>query len=197
MKTDEISLNPGIRPLIKADSLEATKDVVRQYYIAGGIGIELTPKQKEYQLRWEFADETIRQNMGKISRGAIAKIIATRMEISLATAKSDMTIAEEIMSSSNPLNKKHRIALRIEFMERQSYLAAQSNDFDAVAKIEKTISFYLHHYPETTTARPRRNVTYIIQNNIVNNNSIPAQEADDIIELELKKLTEQEHDDNE
>jgi hypothetical protein len=194
MKTAVILSKTAIQPSTRADGLENNKEVIKQYLIAAGEGIELTEKQKELLMRWEFADETIRTNMGKISRGEIANIIATRWDISQATAKSDMTCAEDVMSSSNPLNKKHRFALRVEFLEKQSRLAAAANNFDAVAKIEKSIAFYLDRYPDTIAARARPQIVYNIQQNILNNNSVPEEEADQILEAEIKRLEEDEDD---
>lgn len=181
-------MNGLIKPLIKADKLDNNREAIQAYLVAGGQG-ELTDKQKELLLRWEFADEMIRTNMGKLSRSDIANLIVSRFKVSLATAKADMVSAEEVMSSSSPMNKKHRMQLRVEFLEKQSRLAAAANDHKAVAMIEKSIAFYLDKYPDTTSPQVAKPVTFILMNgkDIVDD-ILSVEDAEFTIEEALKEL---------
>jgi ABC-type uncharacterized transport system fused permease/ATPase subunit len=193
--TPELPPNSGLRQLAKTDKLETHKEKIIQYLVNAGEGTDLSDKQKELLARWEFADETLRREMGKSNRSSIAQLIVSKFKVSLATAKSDIVCAEEVFSSSNPLNKKHRILLRIEFLEEQSEYAALAGDYKAVAMIEKSLSFYLDKYPDVKLAKPRRQVVYNIQNNILNDFTIADKEAEDILQLELKRLSDIEIDD--
>lgn len=162
MTTDVTLSKAALVPLTKAEKLDSNREAIQAYLIAGGEGYELSDKQKELLLRWECADEMIRMNMGRLSRSEIANLIVSRFKVSLCTAKADMTAAEEVFSSSNPLNKKHRMQLRVEFLEKQSRLAAAANDYKAVAMIERNIAFYLDKYPELTVAQAPQPVTFIL-----------------------------------
>lgn len=164
MKTDVISSKSAILPLTKAEKLDTNREAIQAYLIAGGEGYELSEKQSELLQRWEFADEMIRTNMGKLSRSEVANLVVSKWKVSLCTAKADMVAAEEVFSSSSPINKKHRMQLRVEFLEKQSRLAAAANDHKAVAMIEKSIAFYLDKYPEITIAQASQPVTFILMN---------------------------------
>lgn len=153
-----------IKPLLKAEKLDNNREAIQSFLVAGGEGYELSEKQKELLARWEFADEMIRVNMGKLTRAEIANLVVSRFKVSVCTAKSDMVSAEEVFSSSSPLNKKHRMQMRVEYLEKQSRLAAAEKDFAAVAAIEKNIAFYLDKYPDLTVPQAAQPVTFILMN---------------------------------
>lgn len=197
MRTDEILLKQqAARQLTRSNQVDSNREIITRFLQnQDEEPIELTDKQKELLMRWEYADEKIRAGMGRISRQKIAELIRDHFGVSLNTAKNDMVAAEEVFSSSNPLNKRHRIQLRVEYLERQSRRAAKIGDYKAVGAIEKSLSFYLDKYPETVTAKPRRQVTYNLQVNNFQNATIPEQEAEAIIMQEFERIElEQEND---
>src|SRR5205085_10103174 len=111
-----------------ADKVDSNRDDIKNYLMAGCNG-ELTQKQKELLARWEFADEMIRQKMGKLSREEISKLVAEKFGISKGSAKNDLVNAEYVFSSSNPLNKAYEIGLQIEFLKKHIRVAAESGDY--------------------------------------------------------------------
>lgn len=181
--------------MTRINQADSNKEIITRFLSDSESGIELTDKQNEMLIRWEFADEKIRDHMGRSSRQKIAELIRDHFNVSINTAKNDMVAAEEVFSSSNPLNKRHRIQLRVEFLEKQSRLAALADDFKSVGAIEKSISFYLDRYPETVTAKPRRHVTYNLQVNNFQNNTIPEQEAEALILEEFERIQKEQEDD--
>lgn len=189
MKTDVTLSKAAIQPLMKAEKLDSNREAIQAYLIAGGEGYDLTDKQKDLLSRWEFADEMIRSNMGRLSRSEIANLVVSRFKVSLCTAKSDLVSAEEVFSSSSPLNKKHRMQLRVEYLEKQSRLAAAANDHKAVAMIEKSIAFYLDKYPDLTVPQVAQPTSFILMNgkDIVDD-IISYEDAEVIIDEAIKEL---------
>lgn len=179
---------PAATPLEKVEKIDSALERVGQYLISGDEFAPITKKDKELLDRWVFADELIRSNVGKLTRGEIANMIAKRYCIALSTAKSYMTSAESLMGSSFPLNKKHRIQIRIEILEKQSHLAALEKDFIAVAQLEKSIAKYLEIYPDITPNQSPKTIIYNIDQRQVTEQIIATEEADFIIEERLKSL---------
>jgi vesicle coat complex subunit len=162
--------------------------VIKEYVVAGGEGMELTPKQQQLYERWVVTDEMIRSNRGKLTRGEIAEQLKNRNQISLCTAKADMVAAEDVFASSNPLNKKYLIQSRIEFLEKEIRLASTSGDYDAVSKLEKVLCKYIEIYPETPAGRGHRQVIFNLQQNILNGQTLPTEEAVSVIDQALKLI---------
>lgn len=179
------------KELMKGERLDNNREVIKDYIIAAGIGIELTDKQKELLERWEYADEKIREHMGRLNRTEIANLIKKKFAVSFCTAKSDMVNAEYVLSSSNPLNKAHRIQLRIEYLEKQSKRAADAKDFQAVAMIEKSIAKYVELYPETTPTVSPKNLIFAFDVEKVTELLMPSNEAELIVDGAIKKKQEE------
>jgi hypothetical protein len=186
MKTDLTFSGQASPQVAKTNKVDNNREEIKEYLMAGGIG-ELTEKQHDLLLRWEFADEKIRENMGKLSRDEIANLVVTRFKVSKCTAKSDLVNAEYVFSSSNPLNKAHRIGLRIEFLEKQIRLAAQASDFKAVAMMERSLSKYLEIYPETTPVEVPKNLIFNFDVTKLADRLVDQSDAEEIIDQQLEK----------
>jgi hypothetical protein len=185
MKTDVILLKPASL-LTKTDNLDS-RELIKEYLMAGGVGVELSDKNKEVLERWEFADEKIREHTGKLSRSEIANLIKNKFNCSIATAKADMVAAEYVFSSSNPLNKSHRISLRIEFLEKQIRLAAAANDYKAVGMMEKTLAKYIEMYPEITPVEVPKNLIFSFDVTKLIDRLMQNSDADEVINAQLEK----------
>lgn len=146
---------------------ETTLEVIRAYIIADGEGITLNEEQQQAKLIIDFTDEQIRQKQGILKRFEIARIIANRFDINTRTAQKYITLAEELYSSSAPLNKKYKIQLRIEFCEQQQQVAMLQNDHDAVTMYERLIQKYIEMYPEVKVTRTQRVQTFVLPGNVV------------------------------
>lgn len=177
-----ISNTAGNQPA-KTDS---NREVIKEFLMAGGEG-ELSDKQQALLARWEFADEKIRENMGKLTRTEIANLLVYRFGVTLRTAKTDMVNAEYVFSSSNPINKAHRIGLRIEFIEKQILKAAHDKDYKAVASLEKTLAKYLEIYPDITPVEVPKKLVFSFDVEKLMPKVVELSEAEEIIDKQLEK----------
>lgn len=184
MKTELTISTPANNLTAKTDG---NREVIKEFLMAGGEGVELTDKQQALLSRWEFADEKIRENMGKLSRVEIAKMLVYKFGVSLRTATNDMVNAEYVFSSSNPINKAHRIGLRIEFLEKQILKAANAQDYKAVASLEKTLAKYLEIYPDITPVEVPKNLIFSFDVEKLMPKVVDISEAEDLIDKQLEK----------
>jgi hypothetical protein len=155
--------------------------------MAGGEGVELSDFQKQLLIRWEYADQKIRENMGKLNRADIAQLLVNKFGVSLSTAKSDLVNAEYVCSSSNPLNKAYKIQLRIEFLERQIRLAAANNDGSTVAKLEKVLAYYIEISPETIPVEVPKTLIFSFDVTKLQDVILPEKETDSILDAQFQK----------
>lgn len=165
---------------------DTTLEVLRAYIIADGDGINLTDEQKEQKLIIDFTDEQIRQKQGRLKRFEIAKIISNRFNITTRTAQRYITLAEDLYSSSAPLNKKYKIQLRIEFCEQQQQVAMLQNDHDAVTMYERLIQKYIEMYPEVKLTRTRRVQKFILPGTISEHAAYKIEEAVEVLSSETQ-----------
>lgn len=150
---------------------DTTLEVIRAYIIADGEGMTLTEEQQKQKLIIDFTDEQIRQKQGILKRYEIARIIANRFDMNTRTAQHYITLAEDLYSSSAPLNKKYKIQLRIEFCEQQQQIAMLQNDHDAVVMFERCIQKYIEMYPEVKVTRTQRMQTFVLPGTVMENTS--------------------------
>ena len=150
---------------------DTTLEVIRAYIIADGEGITLTEEQQKQKLIIDFTDEQIRQKQGILKRYEIARIIANRFDMNTRTAQHYITLAEDLYSSSAPLNKKYKIQLRIEFCEQQQQIAMLQNDHDSVVMFERCIQKYIEMYPEVKVTRTQRMQTFVLPGTVMENTS--------------------------
>lgn len=184
MNENNFNKKYNILALLKTNKADDNWEVIEQYLIAGGIGVHLTPLQERMLERWQFIDEKMRQ--AKYRKYEIWGMVKSRFGVSIDTARRDMAGAELVFSSSSPLNKKYRIGVRIEFIERQISLAAASNDFKAVAMLESTLQKYYDIYPDAPPARSPKTIVMNFVQNVIKEDTIDTVEAEVIINEELK-----------
>lgn len=167
------------------------KDAIISYLVADeGSAPALSDKQKELLQRWEYADELIRQNT--MRRETIAQMIMRKFDISRHTAYQDIVNAEDVFSSSTPLNKRYRIQLRIELLEmriNELWNDLQPEPMDEedllsrisrekqnrlyileAAQLEKVLAKYYEMLPNGVPQRSARKIIF----NVQVNNSFPA-----------------------
>ncbi len=94
---------------------ETNREAIEHYLVSPEGSVQINDVQRELLTRWEFADEHIRRH--EIRRADLAKLIVMRFKVSRVTAYQDIVNAENVFASSSPLNKRYRIALRIELLE--------------------------------------------------------------------------------
>ena len=169
---------------------ETTLEVLRAYIISNGVGITLTEEQEQQKEIIDFTDEQIRQKQGILKRYEIARIIANRFEINTRTAQRYITLAEDLYSSSAPLNKKYKIQLRIEFCEQQQQIAMLQNDHDSVVMFERCIQKYIEMYPEVKVTRTQRMQTFVLPGTVTENTT-SIEDAIDILSSESDLEDEQ------
>lgn len=184
MKSELTVTNSQIVPVARTES---NLEVIKEFLLAGGEGVELTDKQKHLLDRWEFADEKIRENMGKLSRTDIAKLLVYKFGVTLRTAKADMLHAEKIFSSSNPINKAYHIGIRIEFLEKQILKAANEKDYKAVASLEKTLAKYFEIYPDITPVEVPKKLIFSFDVEKLLTKVVDVSKAEDLIDKQLEK----------
>lgn len=130
----------------------------------------LSDKEKKLLARWTYADELIRANVGKKRREDIAALLMEKFSISRSTAYQDIVNAEAVFFATSPFNKQYRIALRIEFLEKQIRDAAIAKDYKSVAQLEKSLASYIEMLPNKTGEKDSpTSITYnIIGDKIIN-----------------------------
>lgn len=142
--------------------VDTNLEAIKSYIITDGAAIQLTEDQQRQKMIIDFTDEQIRTKQGLLNRYAIASIISNRFDITIRSAQKYITLAEDIYSSSNPLNKKYKIQLRIEFCEKMAEICVQKEDYKAAAMYEKTIQEYIKLYPEVKVSRSKRITQYVL-----------------------------------
>lgn len=187
MKTESTSSKQDWLPTRRTDTSLSHRETIKEHLMAGGEGEELTDFQKELLKRWEFADEKIRENMGKLNRAGIAQLLVNKFGISLSTAKSDLVNAEYVCSSSNPLNKAYKIQLRIELLEREIRMASARNDGSTVAKLEKVLAYYISISPETIPVEVPKTLIFSFDVTKLQDIILPEKETDQILDTQLQK----------
>lgn len=162
-------------------------DAIREHIISGGEA-SLSPLQQRLLERWRFADEQIRD--GKLKRSDIAKLIIDKFQVSRDTAFRDLVNAENVFSSSFPMNKKYQIGLLIEEYTQHIKVAALGKDWKAVAALGKTVAEFWKAYPDTVPAESPKTFIFNIVNSAVEKEVLTEDAAFDIIENELNKEDE-------
>lgn len=155
-------------------------EAIRAYIIADGQVIKLTEEQERQKMIIDFTDEQIRSKQGLLNRYAIASVISNRFDITIRSAQKYITLAEDLYSSSNPLNKKYKIQLRIEFCEKMAEICVQKDDLKAAAAYEKCIQEYIKLYPEVKISRSKRVTQYVLPGQL-QENTITVIEAEEIL----------------
>lgn len=97
---------------------DSNREVIELYLVSDAGTVELNDQQKLLLKRWEYADELIRIKEIR-TRELQAQMIIRVFGVSRTTAYQDIVNAEAVFASSTPLNKKYRIGLRIEFLEKK------------------------------------------------------------------------------
>lgn len=184
----EKNLSKGnIQALLRTNKADENWEVIEQYLIAGGEGVELTDLQQRMYDRFEFIDEMLKK--AKFRRYEIVNMVSVKFGVSKDTARRDIVGAEMVYSSTFPLNKKYMIGIRINFLERQINLAAAANDFKSVEGLEKTLAKYLEMYPDSTTPRSPKKIIMNFNQTVFNEQVLEnTEEAMVIVDDELKKL---------
>jgi hypothetical protein len=165
-------------------------EVIRAYIIAEGEGIQLNEEQEEQKMIIDFTDEQIRSKQGQLKRFEIARIISNRFQLTTRTAQRYITLAEELYSSSAPLNKKYKIQLRIEFCEQQQQIAMLQNEHDAVVMYERCIQKYIEMYPEVKVTRKQRIQTFVLPGSMAQN-TLSVEDAIEVLSTQNDETDEQ------
>jgi hypothetical protein len=97
---------------------DSNREVIELYLVSDPGTVELNDQQKQLLKRWEYADELIRIKEIR-TRELQSQMIMRLFNVSRTTAYQDIVNAEAVFASSTPLNKKYRIGLRIEFLEKK------------------------------------------------------------------------------
>ncbi len=155
---------------------DANRDTIRLYLQSEPGSVQLTDKQKELLARWSYADETIRSTEVR-KREVIAQMIMNKFTVSKQTAYQDIVNAEDVFSSSTPLNKKYRVQLRIEFLETKIDELYEAKEYIAAVMLEKTLQKFYQDYPDITPPRSPKNIVFNVQNNIMPAPGMSAEEA--------------------
>lgn len=187
MKPEETLLKQDTLQLTRANNSISNLEAIEAYLNAGGEGIILTDIQEQLLDRWTYADELMRQNIGKLKREEIANRIKIKYFISKSLAYRDIVNAEKVFSTSTPLNKKYRIQLRIEFLENQIRLCAAVNDHFSAAQYEKVLQNYYKIYPETIIEDSPKTLIFSFDINKLQDHFIDKNERDGILNKQANK----------
>lgn len=171
---------------------ETNLDLIRAYVISDGQGIKLTEDQQRQLVILNFTDEQLRTKQGLLNRFSIAQIISKRFELTIRSAQKYITMAEDLYSSSNPLNKRYKVQLRIEHCERNIEMLEQMGDYESAAYWEKILQKYIEMYPDTKVKRTIRNVTYNLPSGAVTAVEQEMSVETAVAELSNAKMPEEE-----
>lgn len=160
------------------------REAIELFLVSEEGSVELTDKQNDLLRRWTYADEVIRKGEVR-GRETIAQLLIMKFKVSRATAYQDIVHAEQVFSSSTPLNKRFRIGLRIEFLEKKIDELYELQDNMSAVMLEKSLQKYYDCYPDIAPVKSPKKIVYNIQNNI-----LPAagMSADDALMQGLKML---------
>jgi len=161
-------------------------DAIRAFIIADSDAVKLTDEQARQKMIIDFTDEQLRLKQGILTRYSIAQIISNRFGLTHRTAQKYITLAEDLYSSSNPLNKRYRIQLRIERCEQLQELCIQKGELLVARTFETEIREYLKMYPDLKVQRTKRITKYILPGQLEDN----ATTVVDAVEILSTTLTE-------
>jgi len=108
------------------------------------------------------------------------------LRLPFRSAQKYITLAEGLYSSSNPLNKKYKIRLRIEFCEKMAEICVQKDDLKAAAIYERSIQEYIKMYPEVKVTRTKKTTEYVLPNQLVEN-TLTVQAAVEVLSSTLNE----------
>ncbi|MFC4230563.1 hypothetical protein ACFOW1_01585 [Parasediminibacterium paludis] len=165
-------------------------DIIKAWFVSGGEAVTLNQVQAELKDRIEFADEQLRCNNGKLGREQINAIIRERFKVTRRSAADYIRYAEDIFSTSNPLNKAALISLRIEFVERQIAEAVERKDFETAAIYEAILLKYIVAYPEQKHKPQKRMQVFVLPGNVAEN-GLTADAAFEILDNKIEEASNQ------
>jgi len=181
-------------------SADGNRETIELYLVSEPGTVDLSDKQKELLMRWEFADELIRQREIR-KRELIANMIMSRFKVSRQTAYQDIVNAENVFASSTPLNKRYRIQARIEFietkidelyagLERDPDDPEEEDIFSKIARIkqnkeyiseaialEKVLQKYYDSYPDIRPVRSPKNIIFNIKGDVLPKPNVSVDEV--------------------
>jgi hypothetical protein len=164
----------------------ASRDVIEQYLIAGGEGVELSSEQQWMLARWTFIDKKLSQ--GELKRSEICAMVMKLYNVSRDTAFRDMVNTEHVMASSYPQNKKYQLGLAIEDYKKYIREAAEDRDWKNVAALGKVVTSMWAIYPDASPAQsPRTLIFQVLQQNITTESKMSVDEAMAFVDAELAK----------
>jgi hypothetical protein len=183
---------------------DSNRDTIELYLVSEEGAVQLSEGQEKLLKRWEYADELIRMREIR-DRETQAKLIMGKFGVSRTTAYQDIVNAEAVFASSTPLNKKYRIGLRIEFLEKKIdelygnvkpfepdaddpeakedpflkvYRLKDNEEYITQAiNLEKVLQKYYDIYPSLVLPRSPRTIVYNIQQNVLPAAPMTAEEA--------------------
>lgn len=159
--------NKLLKQLTKDLKADNNLEAIRAYIIADDDSIQLTDEQARQKLIIDFTDEQLRAKAGVLNRYNIAQVISNRFSITHRSAQKYITMAEDLYSSSNPLNKKYKIQLRIERCEELQRICIEKDELLVAASFEKLIQEYIKQYPEMKITRSKRIQTFVLPGQVV------------------------------
>ena len=124
---------------------ETSFDIIRRHCYEDP-SIPLSAKQKELLDRWNMVIE-LRTCESMKTKDIIQRLLET-FPIERATAFNDVSYAEALFGYNITINKRYRIAARIEFIEE--YIDELKNKFEHVAAAmqEKNLTKWYELYPD-------------------------------------------------
>ncbi len=169
--------------LSKRDNpVDSNRDAIELFLVSDEGTVELNEVQKKLLERWSYADEQIRKN--EMRRETIAKLIMRKFDVKRTTAYQDIVNAENVFSSSTPLNKRYRVQLRIEFLEmkinelygmvepdpqdpqeedileRVSRIQSNKEYYQEAIALEKHLATYYKMYPDIIPKRSPKTIIF-------------------------------------
>ena len=186
MKTDETLSKPDSRLQTKAESSIGNFEAIEEY-LNSGEEKPLTDLQEKLLERWTFADELMRNNVGRLKKEEVANRLKLHFTISKSLAYRDIVDAEKLFSSTTPLNKKYRIQLRIEFLESQIRLCAVDNDHFSAKQYEIVLQNYYKMYPEISPVESPKTFFFAFDVSKLKDSFIDSKERDSILDIQASK----------
>jgi hypothetical protein len=182
------------------------RDTILAYVETGGDDslVVLNETQKTMLKRCRAADELIRMGGVFDLRENVAKRIMFEFGVSRDTAYKDIVSAEHVFYSSAPMNKKYFIHRKIESLQREineikktffdtdGKYCFDEDKHNIVAKYEMIIQKYMAEFPEVVPPRSPKNINYIINGNLMVNNTINVLQANVNFDNVLKRLEQNE-----
>jgi hypothetical protein len=157
--------------------------MIRQYMTNRVNEFTLSPMQEFKLKRYQFIYDQL--SSGKYSDKEVREMTMKMFNIAENQAMSDMKTSQELFSTTLSVNKKFKILLQIQHLEKMQRKARDNNKLDEYSKLQRVMNELLRMLPDeietpTDNFEPRKNVI-MYDPSILGVQKVPDAEIKDLL----------------